>query len=246
LRKIAIINFKGGTGKTTTAVSLAAGLALEGRKVLLIDNDPSGNATLSLGASNSKTLYNVLIDKDDPKTCITEARANLYLLPADSNLAKADKAMAGESYRETILKEAMKGVRGYDFILIDNAPTFNVLNENSLNFATEVLIPVSTEFLALAGLKFITDTLNTVRRHNQKLKVSKIVPTFYDSRESKSPGVFRALLEQFGKDMVARPIRSNTKLSEAPGLRKTIFEYAPKSYGAIDYTNLVKEVLNSG
>jgi chromosome partitioning protein len=242
LRKIAIINFKGGTGKTTTAVNLATGLALKGRKVLLLDNDSSGNVAVSLGIKSFKrSMYNLLVENAPIGDCIVELSRNLHVIPFDLTLADGEKFLVATG-KNDILKQRLREVNDYDYAIIDNSPTANALNTNSLVFCTEVFIPASAEYLAMVGIRNMNLVLMQTKEKNPEAHISLIIPTFYDSRNSKSEKVLKELVAAF-KKKVAPPIRVNVKLSEAPTAGVPIYSYAPGSHGAIDYMKLTKRVI---
>lgn len=244
MRKIAILNQKGGTGKTTTTVNLGAGLVIKGRRVLLIDMDPQGNIGTWFNTSNSKNLYHLLIEETPPQSCIVEIRKNLCLLPSNKTAAQAELDLSSQPAREKVLKRKLKTLNLYDYILLDCAPSLNLLNQNAIIFADEVFIPVSMEYLSLVGIKQILENLEMTRElMNHEIRLSLIIPTFYDVRNRKSHEVLESLKKHF-KQKVADPIRSNVKLSEAVSYHQTIFEFSPNSYGAQDYQKLVRRVEN--
>lgn len=239
MRKIAILGLKGGIGKTTTCVSLGAALALRGRRVLLIDTDTQANVTLSLGVNHvDKTLVDVLTRKALATDCVLPARNNLFVLPSSLNLFKAQQRMVLEVAREELFLELFAGLDHYDYHILDCAPSASLLTVNAVAYVDEVYIPVSMEMLALAGARQFLIYLRTISRMlGRSAAIRLIVPTFFDARRRVSGQVYQALLEDFG-DKVTHPIRIDTALSEAPGRGKTIFEYAPRSRGADDYSRL--------
>jgi chromosome partitioning protein len=239
MRKIAIVGFKGGIGKTTTCVNLGAALALQGRRVLLIDTDTQANLAIALGVQGlNSSLAEVLIRKARAEDCIVPARKNLDLLPSSLGLFKAQQRMVLEMGREEIFIELFAGLTGYDCQLIDCAPSVSLLTVNAVAYVEEVFIPVSMEMLALAGTKQFMRYLREISRMlGRGATIRLIVPTFYDPRRRVSETVLQALIKDFGS-RVTPPIRIDTKLSEAPGEGKTIFEYAPGGRGATDYARL--------
>jgi chromosome partitioning protein len=243
MRKIAVVGFKGGIGKTTTCVSLGAGLALKGRRVLLIDTDTQANVSLSLGLDGySRSLADVLMRRVDAQRCVLNARENLDLLPGGIDLFKAQQRLVLELAREEAFSELLGGLQGYDYQLFDCAPSLSLLTVNAVAYVDEILIPVSMEILALAGMRQFMAYLREISRVlGRGAIVRLIVPTFYDSRRRVSSQVLRALLDEFS-DRVSHPIRTDTRLSEAPGSGQTIFEYAHRSRGAQDYARLVELV----
>jgi len=239
MRKIAIVGFKGGIGKTTTCVNLGAALALRGRRVLLIDTDTQANLSLALGIDTySKSLSDVLIRKARAADCILPARENLDLLPSDLGLFKAQQRMVLEMAREEIFRELFADLSGYDYLLLDCAPSVSLLTINAVAYVEEVYVPVSMEMLALAGARHFMRYLRDISRMlGGGASIRLIIPTFYDPRRRVSELVLQALIQDFGT-RVTHPIRVDTKLSEAPGEGKTIFEYSPGGRGASDYARL--------
>lgn len=239
MRKIAIVGFKGGIGKTTTCVNLGAALAQRGQKVLLIDTDTQANVAISLGIQDyKKSLAEVLIRRATAKECLIPARENLDLLPSSLGLFKAQQRMVLEMAREEIFLELFAGLTGYDYQFLDCAPSVSLLTVNSVAYATEVFIPVSMEMLALAGARhFMRYLRNISRMLGSSAAIRLIIPTFYDPRRRVSEMVLQSLIKDFGP-RVTHPIRIDTKLSEAPGVGQTIFEYMPGGRGATDYARL--------
>jgi chromosome partitioning protein len=243
MRKIAIVGFKGGIGKTTTCVSLGAALAQQGKRVLLIDTDTQANVSISLGLDEVKhSLAEVLAYKVTAKEALIHTRQNLDLIPASMGLFKAQQRMVLEMAREEIFKDILVELPGYDYQILDCAPSATLLTVNAIAYVEEVFIPVSMEMLALAGARQFMTYLRTVSRMLGSGGIIRlIIPTMYDPRRRVSAQVLQGLKKDFG-DRVTRPIRVDTQLSEAPGVGQTIFEYAPRSRGAKDYANLAKLV----
>jgi chromosome partitioning protein len=242
VRVIAVTNQEGGTGKTTTVVNLGFALAQGGSRTLLVDLDAQGNLGISFGIESNQGLYHILVEGVDPNACAVSVRPNLDLIPSHETVASAELIMTGEPGRATLLRRRMRGIRAYDFVLLDCPPSLSLLSQNALTYAEEVLIPISMDYLALIGVKQI---LNTITMVNEVLEhpvfISGIVPTFYDVRNRISREVLSTLKEHFG-ERVLSPIRVNTKLREAPSHKQSIFEYDPQSYGAQDYQRLANEV----
>jgi len=243
-RRIAILNQKGGTGKTTTAVNLAAGIAERGNRTLLIDTDAQGNVGVSLGVSGEMSLYHVLVDGTDPMEVSVPVRKYLDVITSDCTLAAAEIWLARQSpeSRSRVMTRRLNRMnisREYDYVIVDCGPSLNLLNQNALSYADEVVIPVTCDFLALVGVKQVLRTLKDIERHlHHAVRVSAVLPTFYDSRTRLAREVLDTLRGHF-KTKCLEPIRLNTRLAEAPSCRKTIFEYAPQSNGARDYNRVV-------
>ena len=240
--RIAVLNQKGGTGKTTSAVSLAAGLAEAGYRTLLVDMDSQGNVAVSLGVEGrGRSLYHVLVGACSPAEAAVAARPNLDVILGNEHLAVAELRLAQLARgREQVLTHRMRGLRAYDYVVLDCGPSISVLNQNALTFADQVLIPVSCDYLSLVGVKQILRTLkmvNDVLRH--QITILGVLPTFYD-RRNRICNEAVATLKAYFEDRVLPPIRVNTRLKEAPSHSQTIFEYAPESRGASDYRRLVR------
>ena len=242
--KIAVMNQKGGTGKTTTTVSLAHGLSKLGHKVLIIDMDSQGNVGVCLGQQEGKNLYHVMVEGAAPEEAIVQVRDNLDLLPSNELLAKVEVHLAHVQSPARAMKDRFRTLEGYDFILLDCGPSLSLVNHNALFFADYVVIPVACDYLSLVGVKQILKTLKGVQqRLRHPITVLGVVPTFYDVRNRISHEVLRTLRRYF-TDKVLTPIRINTRLKEAPAKQKTIFEYAPRSAGAQDYGALVTRIID--
>ena len=243
-RRVAILNQKGGTGKTTTAVSLASGAAERGFRVLLIDTDAQGNVGVSLGVAGERSLYHVLVDGEDPAKVAVPVRKYLDVITSDCTLAAAEIWLARQSAdsRSRVMTRRLNLMhvsRTYDYVILDCGPSLNLLNQNALSYADEVVIPVACDYLALVGVKQVLRTIKDVERHlHHAVRVSAILPTFFDGRTRLAREVLDTLQGHF-KTKCLDPIRLNTRLAEAPSYRKTIFEYAPQSNGAADYNQVV-------
>jgi chromosome partitioning protein len=249
-RRIAILNQKGGTGKTTTAVNLAAGVAERGHKTLLIDTDAQGNVGVSLGVAGEQTLYHVLVDGLDPTDAAVPVRQHLDVITADQTLAAAEIWLARQdpATRSRVMTKRlnlMQVSRRYDYVVVDCGPSLNLLNQNALSYADEVVIPVTCDYLALVGVKQVLRTIKDVERHLQHaVRIAAVLPTFYDGRTRLAREVLETLQGHF-KQKCLEPIRANTRLAEAPSHRKSIFEYAPQSHGAADYNRVVDWLIQS-
>lgn len=244
-RRIAVFNHKGGTGKTTTSVNLAAGLAERGKRVLLIDADGQGNVGASLGVRGEKGLYHVLVQGARPEDVAVPVRPNLDVLTSNETLAAAELHLAQRPNRDRILRDRLgDGTDAYDVVVIDCAPALSLMNQNALVFADGVLVPVACDYLSIVGVGQVMKTMKNVRellRHDVRLV--GVLPTFYDSRQRIARDSHATLTTHF-RERCLPPIRVNTKLREAPSARQTIFEYAPESHGADDYRALVDYVLD--
>jgi chromosome partitioning protein len=247
-RTIAVINFKGGTGKTTTVVNLAAGIARTGRRVLAVDLDPQGGLAASLGVTFTCSLSDLLLGEATLRQVIIQARQGLDIIPSSPRLAQVERTLwrfdGRESASPRLLAQRMPGVEGYDYILLDCSPSLNYLNESGILYARELFVPVSMDYLGLVGIRQVLECTQTMTRtHREQIDLSLVIPTFYDGRQRKSREVLTILHEHFpGK--VADPIRYNVRLSEAPSYQEHIYEYDPHSTGASDYAGLTERVIN--
>jgi chromosome partitioning protein len=260
MRTIAVLNQKGGVGKTTTVVNTAAALASMGSRVVAIDLDPQAHLTIHLGLEPQTIKsgsYGVLIQSAGFEEEILLVRPNLWLLPANINLVGAETELVSVVGRETILREALKTAQDkFDFCFIDCPPSLGLLTLNALAAAHEVLIPIQPHFLALQGFGKLLQTIELVnRRINPKLKVNGILLCMFEDRVS-LPNEVKADIEQFldkGRGtncawaqarILPAYIRKNIKLAEAPGYGKTIFEYAPNCHGSEDYRKVAEFIYN--
>jgi len=251
-RVVAIANQKGGVGKTTTAVNLTSCLALEGKKVLLVDIDPQGNATSGLGIDRRKVgkcIYNCIIE-DFPvvKARIHTKVKNLDLVPATIQLAGAEVELAGSERRDFRLKRALQGVRNeYDYIYIDCPPSLGLLTINAMAAADSILIPIQCEYYALEGLSQLMHTITLIKRGiNPSLRLEGILLTMFDGRTNLSIQVVDEVKKHFRRQMYRTIIPRNIRLSEAPSYGKPVIMYDARSRGAEVYQDLAKEVLERG
>ncbi|GAB4292188.1 MAG: AAA family ATPase [Myxococcota bacterium] len=245
-RYIAILNQKGGTGKTTTAVSIAAGFAEAGRRTLLIDTDAQGAVGTSLGVRGEKTLADILLSSIPPDECEIPIRDNLFVITADEKLIDVEAKLLGANEGAVVLRNKLQTCRSGEIVVFDCPPTLNIIAQLVLNAADEVIIPVSCDYLSMVSIKQIftaVEKVNAFRRN--KLAISGILPTFFDARTRISHEVLTTLKRHFS-NILLPPVRVNTRLKEAPSWRKTIFEYAPDSHGAEDYRSVVKAMLKRG
>ena len=242
-------NQKGGVGKTTTCVNMAAYLSTLNRKVLLVDLDPQGNATTGLGFSKStlkKSVYNVMIDEEDVKDNVLPTELeNLFILPSNIDLAGAEVELVYKKSREKVLKGALEKVRNeYDYILIDCPPSLGLITINALAAADSVIIPIQSEYYALEGLSQLMNTIALVRQHlNKGLKVEGVVLTMYDGRSLISKQIAAEIKKYFTKKLYEIVIPRNVRLSEAPSHGKPILLHDPKCMGARAYSALTEEFL---
>ncbi len=249
---IAVANQKGGVGKTTTSVNLAAGLAYLHKKVLLVDFDPQGNASQGIGAKkkqNQKTVYDVLLGNESVKDVVVSLKIPpMDVVTANINLSGADLEMAEFKVgREKLLYNKLIEVKDdYDYIIIDCPPSLGLLNTNALTAADSVIIPVQCEYYALEGLTQLLSTIRLVQRmFNPKLTIEGVLLTMFDIRTKLSIEVQQEVRKYFKERVYKSYIPRNVKLSEAPGCEKSIFDYEIKSEGAKAYASLAREVINA-
>lgn len=246
---ISFSNQKGGVGKTTTCVNMAAYLAREGKKVLLVDLDPQGNATTGLGFSKGalkKSVYNVLIEEEPVSDNVLSTELeNLTILPANIDLAGAEVELVYKKSREKVLKVALDKVKSqYDYLLIDCPPSLGLITINALAAADSVVIPIQSEYYALEGLSQLMNSISLVRQHlNKNLKVEGVVLTMYDGRSNISRQIAAEIKKFFTKKLYEIVIPRNVRLSEAPSHGKPILLHDPKCAGARAYSALTEEFL---
>ena len=247
---IAIANQKGGVGKTTTAINLAASLAVLEKKVLIIDADPQANTTSGLNFSpdndQERTLYEVMVDQLDIRDSLIQTEiANLHMIPSHINLVGAEIQLVGASDRESRIKNALAAIKDeYDYIIIDCSPSLGLITVNSLAAADSVIIPVQPEFFALEGLGKLLQTIRLVQNEiNPDLTIEGFVVTMFDGRTKVHNQVLGELKEHFGTMVFKSIIQRNIRLSEAPSHGKPIILYDVICNGTTNYLNLAKEVL---
>jgi chromosome partitioning protein len=248
-RVLAIANQKGGVGKTTTSINVAASLALAGRKVLLVDLDPQGNATMGSGVDKrtvSCSIYQVLLGTSEIGEAITRASANYDLVPANRELAGAEVELVDMPERETRLRRALTAVEGaYDFIFVDCPPALNLLTLNGLCAAQAVMIPMQCEYYALEGLSDLVQTIKKVRVNlNPKLEIEGLLRTMYDPRNTLAQQVSEQLQQHFGDKVYRTVIPRNIRLAEAPSHGVPALALDRQSKGALAYLALAGEMLS--
>ena len=249
MRVIAVLNQKGGVGKTTTAVNTAAALARLGKRVLAVDMDPQAHLTYSLGVMAhelERSVLDLLRGEATVPELVVDAHG-LDLVPSSLALSGAELEFASGQRRENIARRALEGIAGYDFVILDCPPNLGLLTVCALTAATELLVPVQAEFLALQSLGALMRTVETVReRINPALALTGIVVTRYQKRKKLAREIHKTILEHFGPVLLGSVIRENVSLAEAPGFGQDIFRYSPRSNGALDYLNLGRELLMRG
>jgi chromosome partitioning protein len=244
MKTIALLNQKGGVSKTTSAISIAFGLAKLGKKILLIDLDPQASLSVSLGIEQPEYSVYDFLKQDVSFEKVAVKKGKVTVIPSSIDLSGFEQEFRNASAKEFILKKALSGVKGYDYIYIDCAPSLALLTINALAAAQEVYIPVQCEFLALQGLGQLIDTLNVVRqRINKDLKMGGIIGTRYNRRK-RNKDVMEYLFDNFKDKAFKTVIRENVSISECPSFGKDIYSHAPESNGAADYFALCKEILS--
>lgn len=246
-RVFAVFNHKGGTGKTTTAVTLASGLARRGYRTLLVDTDAQGNVAVSLGLKAARSLYHVLVMGLALEQAVIQARNNLDVLASNETLAAAELYLAGRQNRDRILATRLQRARQlYDYVIVDCSPSLSLLNQNALVFADGVLCPVACDYLSLVGVRQVVKTIKNVNRLlNHPVRLWGVLPTLYDRRARICQEALETLREHFG-DRCLPPVRSAIRVKEAPSQGQTLFEYAADSNAATDYQQVVDQLITEG
>jgi chromosome partitioning protein len=243
MRKIAIINQKGGVGKTTTAVNLASGLSRNNKRVLLIDLDPQGNIATSIIENSDMGVYDFLFENAIFDQCIVHVGTNLDVMTSRENLTKAEFNMLQRKSPTTLLKEKFSKIKDYDYVIFDCAPSLGLLNQSALIYCEEAMIPVSSDPLgidALGKMVVAIETINNSYMHD--LQITKIIPTMYDQRNKICKEILGQMQNAF-YTKITNPIRVCSKTKEAPQAKKSIFSYDKLSRGAADYKQLTSQVL---
>lgn len=245
-RVIAVSNRKGGSGKTTTAVNVAAALALKGSRVLLVDADPQGHTTLSYGCRQpGKDLYSMLVDGSEPGSVMSDTSIpGLKIIPASRRLLKFERSLADRKEARLLLRNSLSGLNGdHDYVVIDTPPTVSLLMVSALIASAEVYVPLQAHFLSLEGLAEMVSLVAKINTlYGNGLKIAGVIPTFYRERTNLTRSVIREIRAHFGDDAVLHPVRMSVALAEAPSFGKSIFEYDLKSNGARDYLAVAKQI----
>ena len=244
-RKIGVSLSKGGVGKTTTAINLAAGLALADFKVLLDDTDTQGQDSFMLGVKPKAGLTELVTGELSLKECLTKARDNLWLLAGGKALAGVKRMIDRKDYGgEVTIAEALQPVESiFDYVVVDTSPGWDPLTVNVLFYVNELMIPVALEIMSLQGLSEFLRSISAIQKYRPELALKYIVPTFEDKRVKKTSRILNKIGKIYG-ERLCHPIRYNVRLSEAPAYGKSIYEYAPGCNGAQDYRELVRKVAN--
>ncbi len=247
-RIISISNLKGGSGKTTSAVNIAAALALQKHRVLVVDTDPQAHATLSLGVQARKAgvdLHGVLVERKPMEDAIRDtSTAGLWVIPASKRLVYFEKNHSTDKEARKRLSSVLSEVESrYDYVIVDTPPTISLLTISSLIASNEVVIPMQAHYLALKGLVEMLQLLHKINRYyNQNLALTGIIPTFFNGSAKLSKAIVGEIRKQLGEHIILPPVRSNIALAEAPRFGKSIFEYRKQSPGAVDYLRIAHAI----
>jgi chromosome partitioning protein len=248
MKKICIINQKGGVAKTTTTINIGAGLSRMGQRVLIIDLDAQASIEQCLPLIPNKGLFDLLIENAELQECITHMGKNLDVIPSDERLIQAELMLSKDAAKEQLLAkklEKLEKVQKYDYVLLDCPPAYNIISQNAMFFADQAFIPATTDVLGLAAIK---KTIQNIENFNyiydHDLKVAKIIPTMHDRRNKINREILAELQNEY-YELVTDPISINSKLKESPKVKKSIFSYAKNSRGAKDYKALVENIFYS-
>jgi chromosome partitioning protein len=246
--RIAIFSQKGGTGKTTTAINLAYGLAGKGKRTLLVDLDPQGSVATALGLKPDDSLFNIVVEKKSHESVILRLKDNIDILPASGELQDLELFLSRHDKPEKIILQVLRGIEnmGYEYMIYDLSPSINLINKAALCYIDKVIIPVACDYLSFAGVKNLIALIQSVQDNiGHPVTIFGILPTFYDLKTKVSSEII-SMLQRYFRDKVLPPIRINTRLKEIAKLHRSIFDFAPDSRGAEDYKELVDLVLQNG
>ena len=244
MRKICVINQKGGVGKTTTTINIAAGLSRYDKKVLIVDFDAQGNIATSLNLKGEKDINNIITENANIDQCKRYLGKNLEVIPSRETLTKTEVILAKMPNKEYILRKKLKDIKGYDYVVIDCPPSLGWLNQNALLYAQEAFIPVSTDYLGFDALMKMTKVVEVINKHfEHDIKITKVIPTMYDARNKLCRSYLDKIRSQF-YEITTNPIRVNSKIREAPEHGMSIFSYDKNSRGAKDYLEVVRMILH--
>ena len=247
-RILSVSNRKGGSGKTTTTVNIAAALAHQGKEVLVVDADPQAHTSLSLGIKPkdvSLDLYSLLVDKREPEEVMADTYLKqLKVIPASRRLTIYERTFSATKEARHSLCERLQDLNGrFDYVIFDTPPTLSLLTISALIASEEVYVPMQAHFLSLEGLVEMVTLISKINKlYNPKLKLRGIIPTFYKERTRLSQAIIAEIKKNLGEGIILHPVRVNVALAEAPSFGKTIFQYRLKSHGAFDYLSIAKQI----
>jgi len=245
VKVLAVANLKGGVGKSTCCVNIGASLAEMGRRVLLVDTDPQGHLAVIFNVKPQATFHSFMIDGLKPEECWEEVRNNLFCIFSTKTTAATEQLLMSAIAREQVLAERMKTVAGFDYILIDTAPSISVIQQNAIYYSRNLLIPVDMDYLSLIGARQIVDLSSALREHLKiEYSIFGIIPTFVDARKLMTDAVLTELKRQYGDHGIPifSPIRVDANLAKAASKHQTIFQYDSNSRAAQDFVKVAKEV----